>query len=80
MRSNGNIVDQIVTSSDNVVFPFDSGNIEFIRVVTKYDSHMVSFRDEFGRLLKILLPNNGVKFLGSIPLVYAVQGNSCSKF
>ncbi|PAV62690.1 hypothetical protein WR25_20419 isoform B [Diploscapter pachys] len=34
------------------------GNIEFIRVVTKYDSHMVSFRDEFG----------------SIPLVYAVQG------
>uniref|UniRef100_A0A0N5AMI4 ANK_REP_REGION domain-containing protein n=1 Tax=Syphacia muris TaxID=451379 RepID=A0A0N5AMI4_9BILA len=24
------------------------GNIEFIRVVTKYDSHMANFRDEFG--------------------------------
>lgn len=27
-----------------------AGNIEFLRIVTKYDSRMVNYRDEFGKV------------------------------
>ncbi|KAK0399435.1 hypothetical protein QR680_003047 [Steinernema hermaphroditum] len=39
-----------------------NGNVEFIRIVTKYDSHMVNFKDQFG----------------CTPLIYAAQGGCLS--
>lgn len=49
-----------------------SGNIEFIRIVTKYDGFMVNARDRFGTLFDTVY--RYIIFIGSTAVFYAVQG------